>query len=133
MDSAATAPARTASGGSRRVTARAWNRANAHDSLPESCEAAIGRVTASRRRWSSLMTIEMARSFFLWGTSINYGLLVVWSLLFHFAHDGLFRLIGKWVRLSAEQFAMLNVAGMTLYKIGIFLLYLVPLIVLSII
>ncbi len=79
------------------------------------------------------MTIEMARSFFLWGTLINYGLLVVWYLLFHFAHGGLFRLNGKWVRLSAEQFDMLNVAGMTLYKIGIFLLYLVPLIVLHMI
>lgn len=79
------------------------------------------------------MTIEMARSFLLWCTVINYGLLVLWALLFFIAHDGLFRLWGKWVRLSTEQFDLLNVAGMTLYKLLIFLFNLVPCIVLYII
>ena len=79
------------------------------------------------------MNIEMARSFFFWCTCINYGLLVVWALLFMFGHDGLFRLNGKWARLSTEQFDMLNIAGITLYKMGIFLFNLVPCIVLYII
>jgi hypothetical protein len=79
------------------------------------------------------MTIETARSFFLWCTVINYGFLVVWAMLFIVAHDGLFRLNGKWVRLSTEQFDVLNVAGITLYKLGIFLFNLVPCIVVYII
>jgi hypothetical protein len=80
------------------------------------------------------MTIEMARSFFLWCTLLNYGLLVVWVLVFMFAHDGLFRLNGKWVpRVSVEQFDLLNIAGITFYKVGIFLFNLVPCIVLFII
>jgi hypothetical protein len=33
------------------------------------------------------MNIEMARSFFLWCTVINYGLLIFWALLFLGAHD----------------------------------------------
>jgi hypothetical protein len=76
------------------------------------------------------MNIEMARSFFLWCTVINYVVLLVWSLLFVVAHDGFFRMWGKWVRVSAEHFDMLNVAGITLYKIGIILFNLVPCIVL---
>jgi hypothetical protein len=79
------------------------------------------------------MTLDLARSFFLWCTVINYGLLVAWALLFLFAHDRLLRLWGKIVRVSAEQFDMLNLAGITLYKMGIFLFNLVPCIVLYII
>jgi len=79
------------------------------------------------------MNIEMARSFFLWCTVINYGVLLLWALLFMFAHDGLLRWWGKWVRVSTEQFDMLNVAGISFYKIGIILLNLVPCIVLYII
>jgi hypothetical protein len=52
----------------------------------------------------------MARSFFLWCTVINYGLLLVWALLFMFARDGFFRLWSKWDRVSPEQFELLNVA-----------------------
>jgi hypothetical protein len=72
------------------------------------------------------MNIELARSFFLWCTVINYGVLLLWGLLFMFAHDPLLRLWGKWVRVSVEQFDILNIAGITLYKIGVFLLNLVP-------
>jgi hypothetical protein len=61
------------------------------------------------------MNIEMTRSFFLWCTVINYGLLLVWALLFRLAHDGMLRLWGKWVRVSVEQYDILNVAGITLY------------------
>jgi hypothetical protein len=79
------------------------------------------------------MNIELARSFFLWCTVINYGVLLLWGLLFMFAHDPLLRLWGKWVRVSVEQFDILNIAGITLYKIGVFLLNLVPCIALYLI
>jgi hypothetical protein len=79
------------------------------------------------------MTIEMTRSFLLWCTVINYGLLLVWVLLFRLGHDGLFRLWGKWVRVSVEQFDLLNIAGITLYKMGVLLFNLVPCLVLYLI
>jgi hypothetical protein len=79
------------------------------------------------------MNLEVARSFFLWCTVINFGLLLVWGLLFRLAHDGLFRLWGKWVRVSVEQFDILNIAGITLYKMGVLLFNLVPCIVIYII
>jgi hypothetical protein len=75
----------------------------------------------------------MARSFFLWFTAINYGVLLLWALLFLAARDWMLRLWGRWVRVSADQFDLLNVAGISLYKIGIFLFNLVPCIALYII
>ena len=43
-----------------------------------------------------------------------------------FARDGLLRLWGRWFRISPEQFDMLNICGITLYKTGIILFNLVP-------
>jgi hypothetical protein len=85
------------------------------------------------REGGPVMTLEMARSFFLWCTAINYAVLLVWAVLFLAAHDRMLRLWGRWVRVSAEQFDLLNVAGISLYKLGIFLFNLVPCIALYII
>ena len=79
------------------------------------------------------MNIEMARSFFLWCTVINYGLLLMGALLYIFARNGLLWWWSKWVRVSVEQFDLLNIAGITIYKLGIFLFNLVPCIALYII
>lgn len=40
--------------------------------------------------------------------------------------DGLYRLWCRFFRVSPEQFDMLNIGGISLYKIGIFLFNLVP-------
>ena len=72
------------------------------------------------------MSIEMARSTLLWCTVINYALLLIWFLLYTLPHGWLYRLWGRWFRLTAEQFDTLNFAGIVLYKLGILLLNLVP-------
>ena len=79
------------------------------------------------------MSIEVTRNFLLWCTVINYGILLVWFLVFVFAHDWIQRIHGRWFRLSGEQFDALHYAGMTILKTGIILLNLVPFVVLSII
>jgi hypothetical protein len=78
------------------------------------------------------MNLEVTRSFPLWCTVLNYGVLLVWFLLFVFAREGMQRLHGRWFRLSREQFDALHYAGMSIFKIGIILFNLVPFIVLSI-
>ena len=47
-------------------------------------------------------------------------------------HGCLYRLWGRWFRLSAEQFDACSFAGIVLYKIGILLFNLVPCIALRI-
>jgi hypothetical protein len=78
------------------------------------------------------MTIEMTRRALLWCAVINYGILLVWFLFFVLAHDWMYLLHSRWFRLSVEQFDMLHYAGMSIFKIGILLLNLVPCIALHI-
>jgi hypothetical protein len=72
------------------------------------------------------MNVESAGSFFLWCSVINYAILLLWVLLVIFWRDGLYRLWGGWFRLSPEQFDMVNIGGITIYKIGVIMLNLVP-------
>jgi hypothetical protein len=76
------------------------------------------------------MNVEFARRFLLWCTVVNYGVLIVWFLVFMLARDWIRRLHGRWFRLSDDQFDALHYASMTIYKIGILLFNLVPLLVL---
>jgi hypothetical protein len=76
------------------------------------------------------MNIEFTRSFLLWWTVINYAILLVWFLVFAIARDWMRRFHGRWFRLSDEQFDALHYLGMSIYKIGILLFNLAPLIVL---
>lgn len=72
------------------------------------------------------MTLETLRGTLLWCALINYAVLLVWFLVFTLAHDGLHRLHGRWFRLSVERFDAIHYLGMSVYKIGIILLNLVP-------
>ena len=78
------------------------------------------------------MTIELIRDFLLWCTVIDYGVLLVWFLVFVFAHDWLLHVHGRWFHLSRDRFDTLHYAGMSIFKIGIILFNLVPFIVLSV-
>ncbi|PKN63024.1 MAG: hypothetical protein CVU57_21150 [Deltaproteobacteria bacterium HGW-Deltaproteobacteria-15] len=79
------------------------------------------------------MSIEVTRHFLLWCTIINYGILLVWFLVFALGHDWIQRLHGRWFRLSSDQFDALHYAGMAIFKIGIILFNLVPLVALLIV
>ena len=76
------------------------------------------------------MTVNELKEFLLWSTAINYGVLFLWFGVFVFAHDWLYRLHTRWFKLSVETFDALNYVGVSIYKIGVVLLNLVPLIVL---
>ena len=79
------------------------------------------------------MSIEVTRTFLLWCTILNYGILLLWFLVFVFAHDWILRIHVRWFRLSSEQFDAIHYVGMAIFKIGIMLFNLVPLVVLHII
>jgi hypothetical protein len=64
----------------------------------------------------------------LWCVGINYGVMLVWFGVFVYAHDWLYRLHTRWFKLSVETFDALHYAGLSIYKIGVILLNLVPLV-----
>ena len=79
------------------------------------------------------MNISTLKSMLLWCVIINYIILLVWFVVFLLAHDAIFRLHSRWFRLSVEQFDVTMYASMAIYKVGVILLNLVPLIALWIV
>ena len=74
------------------------------------------------------MTTNAIKHVLLWCVGLNYLILFIWSGVFIFAHDWMFRMHSRWFKLSAETFDAINYAAIAVYKIGILLLNLVPLI-----
>ncbi|MCK8515013.1 hypothetical protein M0534_01535 [Methylonatrum kenyense] len=72
------------------------------------------------------MTAEVLRDLLLWSALVNYGVLLWWFLIFALAHDWMFRFHGRWFALSRSQFDAIHYGSMAGYKLGIFLLNLVP-------
>lgn len=76
------------------------------------------------------MDVSAIKQFLIWSTVINYAMVSVWFAVFALWHDGLYRLHTRWFRLAPETFDALNYGGMAVYKIGVLLFNLVPLLVL---
>lgn len=79
------------------------------------------------------MTVDELKALLLWSTVINYGVLLVWFAAFSLAHDWVYRTHTRWFRLSVETFDALNYMGVALYKIGILLFNLAPLVALCLV
>ena len=79
------------------------------------------------------MTASEIRNVLVWCTGLNYVVLFVWFGVFVLAHDWMYRLHGRWFKLSVETFDAIHYAGLSVYKIGIILLNLVPLIALCLV
>ncbi|MBX3663201.1 MAG: hypothetical protein KF804_12190 [Burkholderiales bacterium] len=76
------------------------------------------------------MSANEVKDLLLWSLGINYVLLLIWAGAFIWAHDWMYKLHGRWFKLSVEAFDAIHYAGMAIYKIGIFLLNLAPLLAL---
>jgi hypothetical protein len=76
------------------------------------------------------VTLNELKDILLWCVGINYAVLLVWFGVFVFAHDWLYRLHGRWFKIPTEAFDSTHYAGMAIYKIGILLFFLVPLLAL---
>ena len=79
------------------------------------------------------MTVEVMSEFLAWCSVINVGLLIFWWLWFTLAHDVVYRIHGKWLKLSVERFDAIHYAGMTFFKLCIFLFNVVPYIALRLV
>jgi hypothetical protein len=73
------------------------------------------------------VTTNEIKHILLWCVGLNYAVLFIWFGVFVFAHDWMFRLHVRWFKLSVETFDAMHYAGLSVYKIGIILLNLVPL------
>jgi hypothetical protein len=76
------------------------------------------------------MATNEIKGILCWCVGINYVVILVWFGVFVYAHDWMYRLHTRWFNLSVETFDALHYAGLSIYKIGIILLNLVPLVAL---
>ena len=74
------------------------------------------------------MNLDIWFQFLLFCTLINYVILMSWFMLFVFARNWIRQVHGKWFRLSDASFDVIHYSGMALYKIGILLFNLTPLV-----
>jgi hypothetical protein len=65
-------------------------------------------------------------SFLLRCAAINYAILILWFVVFVFAHDWIYRMHSRWFRLAPDTFDALNYLAIAIYKIGIIGLLIVP-------
>ena len=79
------------------------------------------------------MTTNDIKHVLLWCVGLNYAILLIWSGVFVFAHDWMYRIHTRWFKLPRETFDAMHYAGLAVYKIGIILLNLVPLVALCLI
>lgn len=79
------------------------------------------------------MTSEFQIQFLLWSLGVNYAILFVWFFVFICARGWVRKLHGKWFSLSETTFDAIHYGGMGIYKIGIVLLNLTPLLALCLV
>jgi hypothetical protein len=78
------------------------------------------------------MTLTELKHLLLISTLINYAIVTIWLFAFTYAHEALYCLHTRWFRLSPQDFDKIHYSSMAIYKIGVLLLNLVPLIAPSI-
>ena len=76
-----------------------------------------------------MTTIDL-KHVLLWCVGLNYLVLFVWFGVFVFAHDWMYGVHTRWFKLPVETFDAIHYAGLSVYKIGIILFNLVPLVAL---
>jgi NADH:ubiquinone oxidoreductase subunit B-like Fe-S oxidoreductase len=72
------------------------------------------------------MTIEQARSVFLWCSVLNIAILLTWVVLATAGREWLLKFTTRFFRVTPEQSDLLNLAGITLYKMAVLLFNIVP-------
>jgi len=80
-----------------------------------------------------MLSIEIVRGVLFWCSIINFSLLAFWGLLMLTPHEWMHRFWSRWYRISAEQFDVIQLSGIVLYELLIFVFNLIPYIALLII
>jgi hypothetical protein len=81
----------------------------------------------------NIMDIQTLTSFFMWCTIMNGALLILWSVMFMFAPDLVYRMQRKFVPVSRETFDVVIYGFLGLFKIFFIIFNLVPFLALLIV
>ena len=76
------------------------------------------------------MDVDFVIRLLLWSLLVNYVVLFIWFGVFISAHGWLRRLHGRWFTMSDNTFDAVHYGGMAVYKVGVLLFNLAPLVAL---
>ena len=76
------------------------------------------------------MNPEVIKELLLYSLAFNYAILLIWFGVFSLGHDWIYRLHSRWFKISAETYDALHYGSMAVYKIGILMLNIAPLVAL---
>lgn len=79
------------------------------------------------------MSVKEIHDFLLYSLVINYLILLIWFGFFVNAHDFIYRMHSRWFNISMQTFDTIHYSGLAIYKIGIIMLNLVPLLALCLV
>jgi len=79
------------------------------------------------------MGVQTLQQLLGWSALINMTVLLLWFVMFALARDWIYRLHGRWFRLSPERFDAIHYSGMALFKMTIMVFNLVPWLALKIV
>lgn len=74
-----------------------------------------------------MSAIEIERVL-LYSALMNYAILFIWFGAFVFIHEWMYRLHTRWFKISTESFDAVHYGAMAVYKLGILLFNLMPMI-----
>jgi hypothetical protein len=72
------------------------------------------------------MTLDQLQSFLLWGAALNYATLLLAFASWALAGDALYRLHARWFAIDRAQCHRAVYLMLGVYKLGIWLLFVVP-------
>ncbi len=73
------------------------------------------------------MTLIALKEFLLWCLIVDYAVLLLWFLLFTVARVWMYRLHGRWFKLSEGTFDLVHYSGMAALKLAIVVFNVAPL------
>jgi len=79
------------------------------------------------------MTVDLLRSTLAWSALLNMGILLWWFLFITLAHDWVYRVHSRFLKIPIEQFDTIHYVGMLIYKVVIFTFFIVPYLALRIV
>ncbi len=72
------------------------------------------------------MVLIALKEFLLWCLIVDYSVLLLWFLLFTVARGWMYRLHGRWFKLSDDTFDLVHYSGMAAFKLVIVVFNLAP-------
>ena len=72
------------------------------------------------------MTFEIIRNIFAWCLVMNFGLLLLWLVMFTFAHDWIYKMHSKWFKITPDSFNAIHYGGLGIYKMIVIVFNLFP-------